>query len=201
MEREKSSIEYAEDREVWEQQPGETTKQYQRFIRYRDMGRMRSLRTLVKTLGELGDRIAYGSIKVTSCHNRWTERAHAWDLHQDEIDSVQILEARRTMVRQHQQVASALMAKAVEALRTTNPRDLGPDQIMRWIKLATDLQSRILGEPTQTIAVTGPTGGPIQTEDLTHLGDDERKARLRELAAEIASRAGLTTVATEDENE
>ena len=186
-------------REPWDQQPGESVKQYQRMLRYRDLGRMRSLTAVNKMLTELGDKLAYGTIRMQSYIYRWNERVQAWDRHLDDLDREHVVQARRDMIDRHQKVASALLTKALTALKTTKADDLDPSDIARFIKLATDIETRALGEPTQTISVTGPAGGPIQTEDLTNLNPEERKTRLRELATELARRVGLSTTTAEEE--
>lgn len=195
----KKPIIFDAGREVWDRQPHETSKQYQRFLHYRDLGRMRSLTAVNKVLTELGDELTYGTIRTQSYLYRWNERAQAWDRHQDDLDRERVTQARRDMIDRHQKVASALLTKALTALRTTKAESLDPADIIRWIKLATDIETRVLGEPSQTISVTGPSGGPIQTEDLTGLTHEERKTRLRELATELARRVGLSTTTAEEE--
>jgi hypothetical protein len=187
------------DRYPWDQQPRESSRQYQRFLHYRDLGRMRSLTAVNKLLTGLGDKLTYGTIRIQSHLYRWAERAQAYDRHQDDLDRERVVQARRDMIDRHQRVASALLTKALTALRTTEPEDLDPADIVRWVKLATDIEIRALGEPSHTIAVTGPAGGPIQTEDLTGLSAEDRQARLRELATELAHRAGLSTTVNEEE--
>jgi hypothetical protein len=186
-------------RELWDQQPRESSRQYERFLRFRDLGRMRSLTTANKVLTGIGDKITYGTIRIESHLYRWTERAQAWDRHQDEADRERITQARRDMIDRHQKIAGALAKKALGALRVLQDADLDPADIVRFLKLATDLEVRALGEPSQTIAVTGPAGGPIVTEDITNLTGEERRVRLREVATELARRAGLTTTETDDE--
>jgi hypothetical protein len=195
----RSPIDLDPGREPWDQQPRETSKQYERFLRFRDLGRMRSLTTANKVLTGIGDELTYGTIRIQSHTYRWTERAQAWDRHQDEIDRDRITQARRDMIARHQKIAGALATKALGALRVIREADLDPADVVRFLKLATDLEVRALGEPNQTIAVTGPAGGPIVTEDITHLTDEERRVRLKKVATELARRAGLKT--TENDNE
>lgn len=187
------------DRETWRQQGHETPKQYERFLHYCRLGRMRSLTEVTKSLTEFGDKLTYGTVRTQSYLYRWNERAQAWDLHQDELDRERVTQARRDMNERQLKVASGLLTKAVAALRDIDSHDLDPSDIVRWIKLATDLERAVLGEPQQTISVTGPAGGPIQTEDLSSIAPEVRKARLRELAIELASRVGLSTTSTEDD--
>lgn len=193
-------ITFAPGRELWEQQPHESSRQYERFLRYRDSGRMRSLTAVNKTLTALGDNLTYGTVRTQSFLYRWAERAQAWDRNQDDLDRDKIVKARRDMIDRHQKIAAGLAKKALNALRVIADTDLDPADIVRFLKLATDLETRALGEPNQTIAVTGPAGGPIQTEDLSALTAEERTARMRELAAEFATRAGLHTSANEEDD-
>ena len=195
----RSPIDLDPGREPWDQQPRETSKQYERFLRFRDLGRMRSLTTANKVLTGIGDELTYGTIRIQSHTYRWTERAQAWDRHQDEIDRDRITQARRDMIDRHQKIAGALAKKALGALRVLREADLDPADVVRFLKLATDLEIRALGEPNQTIAVTGPAGGPIVTEDITNLTDEERRMRLKEVAAELARRAGLKTIENDNE--
>lgn len=186
-------------RDPWDQQPRESSRQYERFLRFRDLGRMRSLTTVNKVLTGIGDELTYGTIRVQSHLYRWTERAQAWDRHQDELDRDRITQARRDMIDRHQKIAGALAKKALGALRVLREADIDPADVVRFLKLSTDLEVRALGEPDQTIAVTGPAGGPIVTDDITNLTDEERRVRLKELATELARRVGLKT--TENDNE
>lgn len=195
----RSPIDLDPGREPWDQQPREVAKQYERFLRFRDLGRMRSLTTANKVLTEIGDELTYGYIRIQSHIYRWTERAQAWDRHQDELDRDRITQARRDMIDRHQKIAGALAKKALGALRVLENADLEPSDVVRFLKLATDLEVRALGEPNQTIAVTGPAGGPILTEDITNLTDEERRMRLKEVAAELARRAGLKTIENDNE--
>jgi hypothetical protein len=190
-------------RDPWDQQPRETDRQYGRFLRYRDLGRMRSLTAITKVLTDIGDKLTYNTIKYQSHRYRWTERAQAWDRHQDLADSSRILQARRDIIDRHLGAASALLFKALTAVKATRPEDLDPADVVRWIKLATDLQIRAVGEPHQTIALTGPAGGPVQIEDISSLTDDQRLARSKEILSEMARRVGLavTTPTGDDEEE
>lgn len=196
----RSPIDLDPGRDPWDQQPRETSKQYERFLRFRDLGRMRSLTTTNKVLTEIGDELTYGTIRVQSHLYRWTERAQAWDRNQDELDRDRITRARREMIDRHQKIAGALTKKALTALRVLRDAELDPTAIARFLKLATDLEIRALGEPNQTIAVTGPAGGPIVTEDITNLTDAERRIRLKDIASELARRAGLQTIETDNED-
>lgn len=188
-------------REPWDRQPRESSRQYERFLRFRDLGRMRSLTALNKLLTELGDKLTYNTVKYQSHAYRWAERADCWDRDQDSRDRERLMEARREMVARHQKIAGALLMKAAAALTKISPTDLDPADIVRWIKLATDLEIRALGDPNQTISVTGPAGGPVQTEDVSDMTAEERQIRQREIVTELARRAGLSAVVNDAEED
>jgi predicted RNA-binding protein len=101
------------------------------------------------------------------------------------------------MINRHQKIAGTLTMKALTALR--NMTELDPPDVIRFLKLATELEKQALGEPNQTIAVTGPSGGPIVTEDITALSTEERRVRLKDIASELARRAGMQTIETDEE--
>jgi hypothetical protein len=187
----------ADGRDPWEQQPHETVKQYARFSFYRDYGRLRTLTQLHKLLTETGDKIKYDTLRQLSYENRWTERSDCWDVAQESVDRERLIAEHRDMVRRHRSVAGALLSKAIQALNKITVAEMTPADVVRYIKLATDLERIAVGEPQRIVAVTGPSGGPIQTEDITQLTAEERRSRLAEIAAELGRRAGNDP----DENE
>lgn len=184
-----SAIELSPGIDPWDQQPRESTKRYERFLTYRDLGRMRSLTTVNKLLTERGDKLTYGTLRVIAATNRWAERAQKYDQHLSNEDNKRLEQARRDMQDRHLKIAAALTRKALESLRQL--AELTPRDITQYLRLAADLEVRALGEPSHTIAVTGPGGGPIISEDFTGLTPEERRARLRDVVSELARRSGL----------
>jgi hypothetical protein len=191
-------IDLTNDRDPWDRQQYESVKQYARFAFYRDLGRLRTLTQVHKVLTASGDTLKYGTLRQTAYEYRWTSRAEAWDLSQDQVDRERLIVERRDMIKRHRSVAGALLAKAINALNIIPVAEMEPADVVRYIKLATDLERIAIGEPQRTLAVTGPSGGPIQTEDITHLTREERRARLAEIADELVRRAE-TDEAEEDE--
>jgi len=180
----------ADDREPWERQPGETPKQYARFLAYRDLGVVRTLKKCVETQTKSGDPISYRTAQQASWRFGWPVRAEAWDRAQAEQDQAELREARRQMVSGHRRVASVLLGKAVAALRDLDPRAMKPAEVVQMVRLATDIERQALELPSATVALTGPAGGPVQTEDLSQLDGPARRRRLAEIAAELAYRSG-----------
>lgn len=184
--------------EPWERQGGESARQHARFTTYLSIGPYRTLAGTHKALTESGDRIAYTSLRQISSEHRWAPRADAWDAQQAREDAVSLAMARREMIVRHMSIADALMTRATAALADTG--DISPADVVRMIKLAADLQWRALGQPTVAVEISGRDGGPVQTEDISHLTGDARRARIRELAVEMARRSGLATYPIGDDD-
>jgi len=187
----RSPIALAQGRFPWDQQQGESSRQYSRFILFRDMGRLRSLTKVNQLLTERDDELTYGTIRVQSHLYRWFERAQAWDMSLDEEDRERVIKARREMADRHRRIASELVGKAIEALHRLPIEEMEVVDVVRLLKLATDLEVRALGDPSQTIAITGPAAVPVV--DVSQLTNEERKERLRDLATELSNRAGIAT--------
>ena len=181
----------------WDRQPGETNRQYKRFLTFLELGRFRTIPILQDTLKKLGEDLRLTSLNQLSKYGRWQDRASHWDTEQDKGDYDRMMQERREVIQEHKDVAKRLIAKALEALDYLAVDQMTPQDVVRYLKLATDLGRAIYGDPSQIIAVTGPGGGPIQTEELTKLSDAERRARLVEISAELARRAGIED--TEDD--
>jgi hypothetical protein len=194
-------IDLSDDRYLWDRQPRESDLMYGRFKQFRDLGRRRSLTALAKLLTEIGDRLTYGTIKYNAHIYRWTERAQAWDADQDDLDREQVTQARRDMIKRHIRIASALTVKALTAFKAIPAEELDPADVVRLIKLASDLELRALGEPHQIISVTGPGGGPIQTEELSQLDTTARRQRLKDVLNELARRLQQTNDTADDDEE
>jgi hypothetical protein len=177
----------------WERQPGETARQFGRLTVYLDLGRVRTLKMCVRALNSKGDTVAHRTLQQIAWERRWTERAEAYDLDQDNTQRQQLITDRRDMVERHRKVAGALLSTAISALKQIPTHLLDAGDVVRLVKLATDLERTTLALPKEHVAVTGPTGGPVQTEDLTNLSGEERRARLAEIAAELARRAGTAS--------
>lgn len=196
----KQPIHLAADREPWDRQPGESNKQYSRFLVFRDLGRTRTLKQAVEMLHGVGDNtVSYRTLMQYAYEYRWTERAESHDRAQDQLEAAKLIKLRNEMYSRHRRLASGLLGKAVTALQALNTETLTPLDIVRFIRYGTDIESRALGEPTQITQVTGPSGGPVLVDDLSKLSPEDRAARLQQIAAEITRRAQASAVTEDDE--
>ena len=196
----KPPLHLATDREPWDRQNGESNRQYSRFIAFRDLGRMRTLKQAVEMLHGVGDTsVAYRTLMQYAYEYRWTERAESWDFAQDRLEAARLLQMRREMHSRHRRLASGLMAKAVQALTALQPSDMSPRDIVAFVKQGADIEGRALGEPTSLVQHTGPGGGPIAVDDMSHLSAADRAARLNAIAAELARRAASSATSDDDD--
>lgn len=196
----KPPINLADDREPWDRQPGESNRQYSRFRVFMELGRTRTLKQAVEMLHGVGDdRVAYRTLMQYAYEYRWTERAESHDYAQDQLEASRLLTMRREMYARHRKIAGALQAKAVAALQNIQPQDMTALDVVRFVRYGTQIEATALGEPTQTVAVTGPAGGPIMTDDMSRLSAEERRSRLLTISAELARRAGAAQLGDDDE--
>lgn len=171
----------------WDRQDDEPEKAYSYFALYRDLGRTR---TVAKAAAEVHKSRDY--LHKLASTWRWVQRAQAWDREQDRLYSEGLAERRRDMAERHARIASALQAKIVARLQSLDPAKLTPNDIARWLEVATRVERLALGLPDSTTAHTGPDGGPIQAE-VSQMSEEQRAEFFRALIAEAQSRAGLSS--------
>jgi hypothetical protein len=185
----KPPLHLADDRDPWERQPGESHRLYSRFRTFMELGRTRTLKQAAEMLHAIGDKVGYRTLQQYGYQFRWTERAEAHDRDQDRLERERLLKLRQEMLARHRKLASGLMAKAVAKLTTIQPADLTALDVVRFVRQAAALERAALGEPEQTVAVTGAGGGPVVVEDFGQYTPAERRARMQALAQEISRRA------------
>ena len=120
----------------WDQQPNESSKAFERFALYRDMGAGRSLRKLAKDLDLNPSTLAEISTKHT-----WQERVMAFDAYIDKASQHnQVVQVKATKRRQ---IALALRAqKVAEKSLKKLLRDFDDEQVL--INLRPEALSKIL---------------------------------------------------------
>lgn len=141
---ERKKIEFDPLRDAWEQQPGETPRNYGLFTMYRDHGRLRS----VAQIAGMSPVITYAAMARVARFNRWAERAALWDAEQDRITAIRLQDAREDMARRHTRAAGALMDKALERLRTLKPDSISPHALILMIDTAAKIERAALGLET-----------------------------------------------------
>lgn len=139
-------------RAPWERMPGESARAYAAFCIYRDLGPQRSIAAVAERLpGVRAPRRAKRPLERWSSRWNWVERARAWDEEQERLARQEKARAVREMCERHARIAVAMLQKAVERLRSLNPEDLEPLDVVKFIVEAAKLERLARGEPEQTL--------------------------------------------------
>lgn len=196
-------VRLAGDRDPWERQPRETTLMYSRYLVFRDLGPGRVLRQTQEVLNATGDPIKRGQLYNVSSTYCWAERAEAFDRDQDRLERERLTRMRREMTERHRKIATNLMATGLKALAeiTKTPAAITPNEVVRLLALGVKVERAALGEPEQTIAVTGAGGGPVEVADFSGLTADERASRLRAIGEELTRRAAARLPEGEEDDD
>ncbi|MFI9418068.1 hypothetical protein [Streptomyces werraensis] len=175
----------------WERQPGETAKRHGQFLTFRDQGIARSLSATADVLNW-----THRTAQVTATRFRWQERVAAWDTHLSRQYAAEMEEERRRAAREDVKVLrimTGMIGQALPRVQTLAP-DMTLAEFTRFVDTTMKWRRTLLGDPTATIAVTGPGGDPlsVQIEEFAALPPEQRRVRLAELAATVARRAQAT---------
>lgn len=140
--------------ELYERQPGETDREYQIWLAYRDS--YPSVRPSNRLVAEqLGTTVNV----VSKVSQRWSfpVRMQAWAKHVDQLILRQRQQEIVDMNAEHVNMATTLNNKLKVAIEGINPASLTPKEIQGLMKVATDLERKAR---LDTTSVT-----PAQTED------------------------------------
>lgn len=176
----------------WDRQPRESLLQHARFKIHLELGRTRTLNATCGMLNDIGDSIRYSTITIISAQFRWRERSELWDLDQEKEDRERLMRERKEMIAEHKNIAKHLIIKAMDALMAMEPCDMTPQDVIRYLKLATDLQRIIFGEANKQ-----DNPKIKEEEEETTLTSAERRERLLELSRELELRANSTGIEVE----
>ena len=145
----------AEDRPVWEKQPGgsghpETAKAFSAFETYRVLGG--SKRSIAKAAVQLGK--SMGTVGRWAQRWGWTRRAAAWDEHlaaesrEAEVSAMRDLREREINFGQAMQAAGgSKLAEINAAIEAGEPLDITTAEARQLIDLGTRMERRARGEP------------------------------------------------------
>lgn len=125
----------AKEIQPWERQNGETPKQFEAFVVYRDMGEERSIQKVANQLAK-----SRQLLTRWSSANGWVERCTAWDNEQDRILRQEQLKDIRKMRERHAKIAEAGLIKAAQALKNMNPEDFKPGDIPKFLEACSKLE-------------------------------------------------------------
>lgn len=125
----------------WERQDGETPKQFEAFVVYRDLGEKRSL---VKVAAQLGK--SEQLMSRWSSANSWVERVAAWDDEQDRILRQEQIKDIKRMRKRHASMAKKALDKLEQYLDEMDTAEFNPGNISRFADVFSKLERISLGD-------------------------------------------------------
>ncbi|WP_405961244.1 hypothetical protein OG235_36900 [Streptomyces sp. NBC_00024] len=171
----------------WERQPGETPRRHARFLVFRDLG-------LTRTLAKASDALAlsYSHVRALAAQYRWQDRAASWDAHQQRQYTAEMEEERRKAARDDAKILRIMTGMVGQALPHVQQQaaEMSITEFSRFVETTMKLRRNLFGDPTETIAVTGPGGDPltVQVAEFQQMPPEQRRVRLAELAASVSRR-------------
>jgi hypothetical protein len=156
-----------EEKHDWNRLPRETSRSYQLFSVYRNLGPERSLakaRESAKCIPSVA------RLKVLSRKWNWVERCKRYDDYQEHQDRLRHEKEREQMRQRHAKIAvlgqnivvremESLLAKAQNGGSQMTPAD-----VARLMDVTVKVERLARGESTDRHEVSGPGGGPVQID-------------------------------------
>ena len=134
----------------WDRRKDETTKAYEAFSIYRDMGRERSIVKVSEVLNKSGSLISRWSGQ-----HAWVSRAAEWDDEQDRIERERAqkeqAKAIRDMRKRHADIATAMLIKAAKALQRIPDDEIKAVDVSRMVDTASKLERISRGDVGEVV--------------------------------------------------
>lgn len=159
----------------WERQESETSKAYEAFCEYRDMGPQRSLSKVAEKLQK-----SETLMGRWSGQNKWVERAAKWDDEQERIEReiAQKEQAKeiRDMRKRHADLAKAMLIKSAKALARIPDDEVKPADVSRMVDVAAKLERISRGDVGEVIEERdGGKAAPAVTFYMPDNGRDKKE--------------------------
>lgn len=159
----------------WERREEESTKAYEAFCIYRDMGRERSLSKVAEKLQK-----SFTLMGRWSREHGWVDRAAKWDDEQDRIEREQAqkeqAKAIRDMRKRHADLAQAMLIKSARALARIPDDEIKPGDVSRMVDIASKLERISRGDVGEVIEERdGGQATPSVTFYMPSNGRDEEQ--------------------------
>lgn len=130
----------------WEKQEHETSKAFNAFCLYRDMGADRSQSRLVEEYGQ-----SMTTVNKWSSKFDWVKRCEAWDVEQDRVAREAQLKEISDMRKRHISVANAMLSKAAQALEFIPEDEIKPSDVVKMVEVAAKLERLSRGDAGEVI--------------------------------------------------
>ena len=166
------------DRESWDKQKGETSKAFEAFSRYRDLGATRSMQSVAQMYAEETGRKAttvLAGLKRWSSKYDWVQRAEDWDVNQDRIYQAENKQKLKAMRERHLTYEAVKQQKGFEKLREIDTIDLDAKEALALLDSGIRGERTLHGEPESTLGISGEGVRKIKLKWIDEMGDDENE--------------------------
>jgi hypothetical protein len=153
------------DRDPWDQFPGEAVRAFARFERYRLLGPGRSIWKLSKVENPKNAQRsgANGNLYALAIRNRWKERAEAWDLELIRRDREEFEAKRKRSKDSRIDALEGHLEALVLALNNLQPDKARFSDVTEGLTQITKALREEFGESTKaSVEVTGANGAQVQ---------------------------------------
>jgi phage FluMu gp28-like protein len=155
-----------EEKQAWDRQPRETSRAYELFCVYRDLGSERSL-TKTKTITKGSPSLR--RLKALSTSWNWVERCKKYDDYLEYQDRLQQEKERREMHKRHAKIAvlgQNIVVREMESLLAKAQKDgrMTASDVARLMDVTVKVERLARGEPTDSHEVSGPGRGPVKLD-------------------------------------
>jgi len=155
-----------DERQPWNRQPRETSRSYELFCTYRDVGTERSLSKIRQLTNGLP---SLTRLKELSRKWNWVERCQAYDDYLEHQDRLQQEKERREMRKRHAKIGVLGQSVAVKALenllsKVQSGGEVSAGDASRLLDTGVKVERLARGEPTDSHEVSGPGRGPVKLD-------------------------------------
>jgi len=124
--------------ESWERINGETSKAYDAFCVYRDLGAERTIRMAVeaKEKDKTKQEGRYRTWRNYSMQFRWRERAADYDKYLEKLKQTELRKTIELQGEKHREVTGKMLDVVYKKLDTMNPEELTQNNVTEWVQTA-----------------------------------------------------------------
>ncbi len=129
-------------KELWERQEGESKQAFEAFLAYAEMGNnfgKRSIRKVAQQLGKSATLISRWSVQ-----HSWQKRVEAYDENALKEYQAKRKKEAQAAIDRRVKTSQAIEGIATSALRYIKPNEMSPKEIKELLKLAMEMQDKIL---------------------------------------------------------
>ena len=143
----------------WDRREGESSKNYEAFCAYRDMGIDRSIQKVAEKLKKSTALMGRWSAKYG-----WIKRAEAWDEEQERIEREAArkdqLKAIKEMRKRHADLATGMLIKAARALQRIPEDEITAGSLSKMVEIASKLERISRGDVGEVVEERQGEAGP-----------------------------------------